>query len=1064
MPNKDGHFLFLFLLLLSVGAFGQDRVISGIVRDENANPLPGVNIFLKGTTTGTATDADGQYKISYAITENSVLVFSFVGYTLMEVPVGSKTSVDLQMTPDAIALSEIVVVGYSTLRRKDISSSISVVDVNDMQKIAATNFADQLQGKVAGVQIATSGDPGSFQFVRIRGFGSINNNEPLYVIDGVPVQNETNMNFLNPNDIESMQVLKDAAASSIYGARAANGVIVITTKKGKGKSKLNIDFSTGIQTLPEFPQMPSPEEQLQLELGRAEGGGHTFNPKSFYIKDVSGSWILPDYYVANNGTIRGYQSGDPKVDPTKYKLNTDPVATSYNDNYLIVKTNKEGTNWFEELFKPATMTRLDLSASGASEDGNYYLSAGYYDYNGIMIENAYSRFQMRSNSSFNIRKKIRIGETLNMAYQKTKGPNANTPDGYEYSAYSAQIGELFGAATICPVYDINGYAAVDISGSPTNPVIMKVREADGIVDHLLRVTGSVFGEIDFLKYFTYRSNFGLDYNDGPFNVYVATAPEVAGANANNSLSNSWFNTRSWVWTNTINFTKTFGDHHFSGLAGAELRDTYSESFASGGQTLRFDFPSYRVLSNVENNYSIKGAQSESKMNSLFLNANYNYADKYLLSVTVRCDGSSRFVNHRYGTFPAASAAWRMSKESFLLGSEVISDLKVRGSYGVTGNNEVLGGDYPGYSTFVQAKTSSWYDVKGNGNRIVPGYYQNSTGNPDLKWESSIVTNLAIDATLFDHFDMTVEWYYRKTKDMIYGVTQPLEAGNIGPVNQNIGSMSNKGIDLQLNYRGKALTDKLSYAIGLTGTHYKNKVQALSADENEFVPTRYTRTQAGYPISQFYGYIADGLWQSQEQIDSELPNDTSSAVKPGRMRYVDVNHDGKINAGDRTFIGNPNPKFILGLNLTGSYGRFDFTAFLTGEYGKKIYNPFRQSIVARNSLAEAGITLPVLDETDRYSYQQSSFFVEDGSYTRLRNVTIGYSFSRTNAAKAGISKARIFLQAQNLFTITRYSALDPGVTVGDIKNGNVARRDLDVGVDYGRYPWSRQFYIGFNLEF
>jgi TonB-linked SusC/RagA family outer membrane protein len=1047
------------MLIIPASLFGQEITVTGRITDEIGQGIPGVNVVVKGTTNGTATDLEGRYSIRLDPASEKVLFISSIGYTSIEEPVGQRAVVDVQLAGDITQLQEIVVTGYSTIMKKDIASSISVVDVNDMKKVASSNFAEQLQGKVAGVQIATSNDPGSFQYVRVRGIGTINNNEPLYVVDGVPVQNETNMNFLNPNDIESMQVLKDAAAASIYGARAANGVIVITTKKGRGTSKLQFDIYTGIQDPQNLPEMANPTELLEIRRNLRTGAGQKFQSQ-FYIEKEPGNWQLPDFMVNN----LGYAEGDDDVDPSRYVLNTTNPEL-YADNHPIARVNKEGTNWFEEMLQPASLTSAQLTASGGDEKGSHYFSMSYFEHNGILIKNKWRRFQTRLNSDFSVGKNLRLGENINISFQT----RAAQP-------YDFDIQKIYYDPNV-PVYDINGYWAT--SKEFANPVADQTRWADGRDGLNLRLTGNAFLEYDFLKDFTFKTNIGLDYNHVPTSTYLYTAPETSRANQYNSLSKNWSTQRNWVMSSTLNFNRSAGDHTVYALAGAEVRNTFWEGFKASGTGLRFgDDPNFRELSNAQSGTAtMESGRSNSRMVSAFLNANYTFRDRYILLATVRTDGSSRFVNDKFGFFPGFSAAWRISQESFMSAVDFLTELKLRASWGKLGNNEVVGGDYPGVTTYGASLAFSSYPINNGYNSVTQGFAQVATGNPDLKWETSTVVNLAVDATLARNLDLTFEWYSRKTEDMIYGVLEPLESGITLPVNRNVGSMINKGIDVQLNYRGNTFSQKLSYTVGLTGTHYTNKVLQL-ADDNSIVggPQFIIRTEAGYPVSQLYGFIAEGLWQSQEQIDSVLSTSVGDA-RPGRMKFRDINEDGKIDDSDRTMIGNPIPKFILGLNTTLNYKNFDLTAYFSGVFGKKVYNFQRgssdfaikpeagiASMSSKRMLYEAGRSLPVLDITDGYSGMNSSYWVEDASFLRLRNVILGYTLSKELVAKAGLSNVRIYVQAQNVFTWTKYSGMDPDVTIANMYNGNEARRDLVTGVDFGRYPSSRQFIVGLNLGF
>ncbi|MFN8341443.1 MAG: TonB-dependent receptor [Cyclobacteriaceae bacterium] len=1058
--------LLLVLLFSSFAVLAQDRSVSGTVKDEQGSPMPGVNVVVKGTSTGTATDASGQYRLPVS-SANDVLVVSFIGYSTVEVAVGSQSVVDVSMQPDTRTLSELVVTGYATQDKRDITGSVAVVDTKDMTKIASSNIGDQLQGKIAGVQISSSGDPGSSQMVRIRGVGTINNNEPLYVIDGVAVQNEANMNFLNPNDVESMQVLKDAAAASIYGARAANGVVVITTKKGKaGKSKLEFDYYVGVNSpnKSKFPSVANPSELLKIKQGLADGAGLPFN-SNFYINN-GGTWSLPDYFTRTGG----YVAGDPNVDPSKYYLNSDPNADA-GQNYLIYKANKQGTDWFNEVFKPATIQNYQISASGGNDKGNYRFSGNYYDNNGILIKNFYKRYQMRMNSNYSIRDFIRVGESVNIAYQTTQASVGNPSEG-------SPIKNAYAMPQIVPVYDINGYFSgpAALPSNAGNPVAQQFRAAEN-KGHSLRVTGNAFGEFDFLKYFTFKTQFGLDYNVGPSASYTFRNFNDTEVNAANRMDLNFFNNRNWTFFNTVRFNREVGDHKISAIAGTEARRNVYEGFSAGGAKLSFgDDPNYRVLGNTDGKtYTISSYRGENRVQSYFAQANYSYADKYFFSGTIRRDGSSRFINNKYGTFPAASVGWRISKEGFMANVTPVTEMKLRASYGTTGNNETATGDYPGFSNFGTSISTANYDIRGTGNSNVPGFAQTSTGNPNLKWETTILSNVGVDATLFNKIDVTFEYFIRKTKDMIYGVAQPWEIGNLGRIDTNIGSMQNKGVEMAVNYRGKALDDQLNFTIGLTGTIVKNEVLALDANSNTFIRDggsrigNITYTTPGHPISQFYGYVAEGLWKSDADINSVLFTAKGDA-KVGRVRFKDLNGDGQIDSNDETFIGNPIPSFYGGLNISANYKNFDLTLFLNGSYGQKTFNflkyfidfPAFQGNYSTKMLYEAGKTLPVLDNNDNYSPSRSTMYVENSSWTRLRNFQIGYTLPSNVASRLGMDKLRVYVQGQNLFTFTKYSGLDPDVTITNITEGFTARRDLSLGVDNGKYPWFRSFIFGVNI--
>ena len=1056
--------LMVFFGLMVSASFAQQKV-TGKVTGDAGGGLSGATVKVKGASTAVSTGADGSFSIS--VPSNATLEISYVGYEQQSVKVGSLTVVNISLQSSSSALQTVVVTGYGSQEKRSITGSVAVVDTKEMTKYAASNIADQLQGKVPGVQLSTSGDPGSAAFVRIRGIGTINNNEPLYVIDGVPVQNESNINFLNPNDIESIQVLKDAASASIYGSRAANGVIVITTKKGKsGTSKMAVDVFYGTQSPSKIPETLNPLEFLQVQQKLASGQGIPFTSNIYINK--GGTWVLPDYAVRGLG---GFLAGDPAVDPAKYNLNLDPTGRGVGD-YLILKTNKAGTNWFNEVFKPAAMKNYQMSASGGSEKGNYFFSGNVYDHQGIMIGNDYKRYQTRFNSTFNIGKRIRIGENLNIAYQTTRASQGNPNEG------SALIG-TYGMPQLVPVYDIKGNFAspANFNSNVSNPVSQQLRNRDNGSGHSMRITGSAYGEVDLTDFLTWKTSYGVDYGSGPGEYYGTRRYDATEGNTNpNSLSNSYFLNRNWVFFSTVAFKKNFGSHKVSALAGYESKQSYYEGFNARGSELAFDNYNYRLLQNVNpSTYNMSSYRGEHNVVSQFATGSYSYNDRFLASATVRRDGSSRFIENKYGIFPSGSLGWRVSKEKFMDKISFINDLKLRASYGILGNNEV-GGDYPGYSNFSTGIDAANYDIRGTGNSTVTGFEQSSTGNPKLKWESSAVTNIGFDAALAGGWNMMVEWYKRDTRDMIYNVELPLELGSVGRQAQNIGKMKNTGIDFSLGYN-KRVNKDFSFNVGVTGSTVKNTVVQLEANTNTFIRSGGSRigdityTKAGLPISQFYGYVQEGLWKSDADIAKTLFTDKGDA-KVGRFRYKDLNKDGKIDNNDETYLGSPIPTLLLGLNLTANYKNWDFTAYISGTYGNKLFNFVKyftefnafQRSRSKAFLYEAGKTLPVIDGGDNYSSQRNSYYVESGSFTRLKNLQVGYSVDNATLKKLGLGRCRFYVQGQNLLTFSKYSGLDPDVTVTNITEGYNSQRDLSLGLDNGRIPLSRSVIVGINLEF
>lgn len=1060
--------LFVAFGFMLFAGFASAQVAGTVVDNATGDPLIGASVVIKGTNTGAVTDIDGKFNLPTA-KAGDVIVVSYTGFTGQTINLGTDREVTVRME-EGTSLSEVIVTGYGTQSRRDITGSVTVVDTKDMNKTAGGNFTEQLQGKVAGVQMSTSGDPGSASFVRIRGFGTINNNEPLYVIDGVPVQNEGNLNFLNPSDIESMQVLKDASAASVYGARAANGVVVITTKKGKlGKAKVTVDVYAGSQAPTKYPDLLNPSELLTLNQKLAEGAGQPFS-SNLYVND-GGTWKLPDFIVRGGGLTGGVKADNPAADPTKYFLTSDPLAES-GVNYLIQKANQSGTDWFREMFTTAPRTNYQVAFNGGTESGNYYVSANYYDHKGLLLNNDFKRYQIRTNTQFRVKNVVRVGQHLNVAYQTGRGGIGNPNEG-------STLLNTYRMPQLVPTRDINGYfgGSYGTGSNAASPLAQQERIVDNF-NHSIRTLGDIYAEVDLFKYFTAKSLVGIDYNTGRGKNYTFRNFDHTEVNSANSLAeNQWTNT-NWVWYNTLKFGKQLTDAlKLDVLAGTEARQSHYIGFSGNGSKLAFgDNPQYRVLSNVDGKtMRVSGYEGENAKFSIFGNANVNILDKYLITATVRRDGSSKFINERYGTFGGVSLGWRLSQENFLKNSSAITDLKLRAGYGVTGNDEA-NSDYPGFSNFGTSIGESSYDITGSGNSVVAGFQQTSTGNPDLKWETTTMVNAGFDLTLFKNIDVIFEWYDRRTEDLIYALAQPFTTGTSGALNVNIGSMKNTGVDLQLNYRGRVNKD-FSYTAGVTFSHYKNEVLGLDANANTFVRSGGSRigdltySTAGQPLGQFYGFIQEGLWASQDEINRvlfEAPGD----AKPGRFKFKDINGDGKLDAMDETFIGSPHPDFYYGINLTANYKNFDFTLYFQGVQGNEILNyvkyfthtPAFQANYSKEMLNEAGKTLPVLDATDNYSNQRSSFYVEDGSYFRAKNVQVGYTLPSRTLGKVGLDHVRIYLQAQNLFTATKYSGLDPDVTVDNIQEAYVSQRDYALGIDRGRYPMARTILFGINAEF
>jgi TonB-dependent starch-binding outer membrane protein SusC len=1067
--------LLLLAILLTSGVFAQRQISGKVVDGENNEPLIGASILVRGTSTGTVTDFDGNFSIQAST--GDVLVVTYTGYAQQEVTVGVENTYDIALSA-GVLLEELVVTGYTAQTRRSITGAVSSVNVSEVKAIPTTDISQALQGKVAGVTVGQSGSPGEGVMVRIRGFGTINNNNPLYIIDGVPVVS-AGLNELNPNDVESIQVLKDASAASIYGARAANGVVIITTKKGglAGKPKISLDVYYGRQMTykNDFDEFATPQElaNILFESQRnafIEGGG---NPADFVFNhpQYGGSGTsapLPDYI-----TPGGAREGDPGVNPDNYSINRD--APGFNP---ITRANKTGTDWFDEIFDPAPVQSYQLSATGGTEGSSYALSAGYYDQQGILIHTNFKRYTLRANSQFRIKNRIRLGENITIAYSNRVGVPGGTTGAENALSMAYRI------PTIIPVYDIMGNFAGPNGGGLTNaqnPVAMLTRNKDNGARRL-RTFGNIYGEVDLVDGLTFKSSIGVDLNTFNGSTFTIRNVEASEPNASNLLSENFDFNINWTWYNTLNFQKIIAqDHEISILAGTEAIENNFRSFGANRSNFFSDDFSYRYLNTGAAGITNSGSGSEWALFSLFGKLDYAFKGKYLLSATIRRDGSSRFgEDNRYAVFPAFSVGWRVSDEVFLKSADWINDLKLRGGWGQVGNQEI--GNYPFATTFGADLNGAAYPITGSNNSVVVGFDSRVFGNPDVKWETTTSLNLGIDASLFSNrLDISFDWYNAKTEDMLFNPPIVGTQGFASAPFVNIGDMENTGFDLALNYNSRSTGD-FTYSIGANLSRYVNTVLSIDFNETTFIESggfrdfRATRTEAGQPIGAFFGYIIDGIYQNQAEVDAG-PDYENAGI--GRFKLRDVDGDGVITPDDRTFIGSPHPDFTYGLNANFGYKGFDLTVFVQGVQGNDLFNAnklftdfptFQQNRSKRvvtgsfgfPGVDNASAILPLLTENSpSIERSNTTYYLEDGSFLRLKNVQLGYTLPKNLTSSIGIDRLRVYIQGINLLTFTNYSGIDPEVNLADYFGSRV---DLNMGVDRGTYPVPKTFVFGLNAEF
>jgi TonB-linked SusC/RagA family outer membrane protein len=1062
---KYGLTLIAGMLFLQLEVFAQARTIRGTVTDSGDNStIPGATVTIKGTNTATQTNVDGEYTIQVPA-DNSVLVVSFVGMTSQEITVGSRSQINVALESDQATLDEVVVIGYGTTRKKDLTGAVSVVKVSELTEQPNANLANQLQGRASGITVIGSGQPGTAPQIRIRGINSFGNNAPLYVIDGMPTQD---INYLNSNDIESMQVLKDAGTASIYGSRAANGVVVITTKKGKGKVRVNYDTFLGTQKVAKGNVYNLLDAQ-----GMADLKWQMYKNMGLPLEDSQygngATPVLPNYIVP---------TGASSVNEALYNVN--PFYTNTNDVggfYRIVKANKQGTDWFHEVFKDAPMQSHNLSVSGGGQQGSYLMSLNYFDQVGNLMNTYMKRYTLRANSQYNVSKRIRVGENLSVAFMD----NPTTGILEEGSA----IGMSYRQQPIIPVYDINGNFAGSFGsglGNARNPVAQRVRAENNKWVNT-QIMGNVFAEADILKNLVFRTNFGgtVFSNQGSQFNY----PEYE--NAENTTTNSYYEDAmqafGWTWSNTLTYDFNLGNNHvFKVLGGTE--SNYNRTRFMEARTLNyFSFdPNYTTLSTGAGAQTNGGWRSEEALFSYFGRVDYTLFDKYIFGATVRRDGSSKFIQN-FGVFPAFSAAWRVSDEAFLKDVSWLSDLKFRAGWGKMGNQFNVN-QANQFTTYGQDRGAAFYDINGTGNTTVMGFRRTRIGNPNARWEEVVNTNIGVDFGLFNNaLVVNLDWYKKQTNDLLFNPDMPATVGQGTRPHVNIGQMRNQGIDLTV-YGEKKVSRDLELNATLTFTTYNNEILKISdgadyfdQEGRRFNGATIVRNQVGHSIGQFFGYQIDGFWNSQAEIDaanSKAPGGTfQNSVAVGRFKYKDMNGDGQITATDRTFLGNPNPDFSYGLNLGAKYKAFDVSIFLYGVQGNSIWNQvkwwtdFYPSFQGAKSLTalhdswtptNQNATAPIQENTGSFSTNDvpNSYYIEDGSYLRAKNAQIGYRLPSSLLSKLKIESARIYLQGANLFTITKYSGPDP--EVGQVQNSTV------FGLDEGTYPNTKQFLIGLNLSF
>jgi TonB-dependent starch-binding outer membrane protein SusC len=1069
-------FLLLFFLICSATAFSQKKVSGKITDGTNSSGIPGATIQVKGTNKGVTANAEGSYALD--VPANATLIFSSLGYSPKEIAVGNQSVINISLAQDTKALSEVVVTGYGSQRKKDITGAVTVVGAKELTALPAASVTQMLQGRAAGVTVGNDNSPGGGTMVRIRGFGSINNNSPLYVIDGVPTQGT--LNQINPNDIESMQVLKDASAASIYGARAANGVVIITTKRGgTGEAKITFDAYTGTQQVGKTLDLLNTKELGQFYYESEIGAGKTAgtSPSAQYKFSPTGEQTIADYIYPNvYGTLpANYTYTNDIADP---KLN----VTAFN----ITQANKEGTDWQHEIFGPAKISNFQLGATGGTKSGKYAISGSYFSQDGILKYTSYKRYSVRANTEFT-RGKLTFGENFTVSYDERVGiPNGNNNE-------SNPIMFAIRIQPIIPVFDItggpvglggtntsdlNGFAGSRGSnlGNAPNPLARQWREKDNVI-YGTHIFGNVFTELAIIPDLKFRTSLGIEYNN--FNLSQYFNRDIEAAEPRNSNSLTVFNNydKAITWYNTLNYAKKIGEHNLNFLVGTESVYTYAFNFNAARSNYAFDDPSYRYL-NLGAAAGLSNAGPGATISALFSQfgkVNYSYKDFLLADFTLRRDRSSR-VNG-IGIFPAFSLGFRMTELEFMKKLTFMDDMKVRIGWGKTGN-QLIPNVYNAFTLYAPDPLLNAYDITGSGNSIANGFDLIQFGNPNGKWETNTSTNVGIDFTMLkSKLEVVLDVYDRTTSDMLTQVPIPRTAGTGSIPYVNIGEINNKGLDLNVTYRNKI--GDFRYTLGGMFSTYKNNVVKLNNDPNATVFGFSTRlpaisvTKAGLPIASYYGYIVDGV--IKDDAEAATAPKFGSYTRAGTFKFRDVNGDGVITAADKTIIGNPHPDFTYGFNFNFGYKAFDLAIFVQGVQGNQIFNYLkywtdfntfqgnRSKDMLYNSWKKQGddALLPRLNSQDGTSQQISSYFVEDGSYTRIKNIQLTYTIPTAILSKIKLSSAQVYIQGQNLFTFTKYKGLDPDV---NLRTSGTDNQDIHMGIDEGSFPVAKSYNVGLRLGF
>ncbi|MDL2208297.1 TonB-dependent receptor [Parabacteroides sp. OttesenSCG-928-O15] len=988
----------------------QARTITGVIIDEAGEPIIGVNILEKGTTNGTTTNLDGEFTLT--VSPQAVLLVSYIGYISQEVTIGNRSTIRIELREDSQALEEVVVIGYGVVRKSDVTGSVSSVKAEDLTKMATNSPAAALQGRAAGVHVIMgSGSPDASVSIQIRGIGTPNNSNPLYVVDGFPMND---IDHLNPNDIESMEILKDASATAIYGSRGANGVVLITTKKGKsGPLRVNVNAYYGFENLAKKADMLNATQYATLSNEASLNAG---------------------------------------MDP----IYSNTTNLPYN------------TNWYDEVSQTGQYQNYNISFSGGGERISSMLSVNYYKREGIIQSTNYDRLTFTQNTSMKAAPFLDLSASFSGAFNNRKALNAT----------SVFLSSLIAPPDVPVINPETDYYAGISKIRLANPVGVIARNNSQNRSNFL--IGNFNADVTILPVLKFSSRFGIryngSYNDGFTPIYYET---MDNSESTNTVSRSTSRSIDWTWENILTFHKKFNkSHDLTVMAAMSAREYKSDSFNATKQNVPIDREEFWYFNSATDNPQASGSGSSLAMLSYLGRINYNLLDRYLITVSMRADGSSRFIDsNRWGYFPSGALAWKLSEEGFFKSWDQtwLNSVKVRAGYGEIGN-ENIDSYYP-YNTPIQQR--QYYTV-GASQQRVNGSAPSGIGNKEAQWETSSQFNVGADFMLLGgKITFTGDYYIRKTDDILLSQQIPNVSG-FGSMIRNVGGMENRGVELALTYKDRK--DDFSYSVSGNVAFVKNEVTNLGTATSLVAGFAYDyalidfqgafgniiRSEVGKPYGQFYGYVTDGIFQTQEEIDAYVKDGKKiqADAKPGDFKFKDLDDNGSIGTADMDFIGSPIPKMTYGLSFDASYKNFDLSMLFQGVYGNDIYNAAKYYFMrfdARQNVrtdyldnywrgAGTSNTEPIVTRElarNTRNFRNSDYYIEDGSYLRLKNIQLGYNF-KLDLGPGFKPSVRLYVAAQNLFTITKYSGFEPEVS--------------SISVDRGQYPQARSFMVGTVINF